>query len=294
MAQLLHFTPELRAQVEHEIERFLTGFGRPDVIRARIEISVPWNLWVSPSHASAQDIALAAFDIALWVFSLDDYTGEDYEAYYDQCLATLAGGTPSPERPVLRLFADHWERLATRGCQMERYVSSRKDIIVAYRRRNLISRAKLSVRFDEYLELRRFLIGTRVWLSAWEVLDDFWVPDDQFDAPVVRQALKALIYGQVLENDIYSLKRDIKSGTPNLVLMHAREHGLGVDDAVGSLRTLFRANEATFRAAKEAAARECENSARVRKLLEMMEICLEGSAALYRMKLDRYEIPPGE
>lgn len=294
MAQLLEFTAELREQVELEIDSLLSGFEQRETVRPQIEISIPWNLRVSPVYASIRDIALATLDIALWVFTLDDYTGEDFDRFYDQCLATLTTREiDTVHRPILSAFAIHHGHMTARGCPMDRYVASRHDIADAYRRRNRLARGEIpAVRFEEYLEWRRLLIGTRVWMSAWEVLGDFWLPDEIHGAPLIRHALDSLVYGQILENEIYSLPRDLAAGTPNLVVMHAREHGSTLDESTARLRTHFRENEAAFRSAKAHAETEFSGNGRVAALLEMMELCLEGSAALYQLKLSRYHVAP--
>lgn len=291
MAQLLEFTQELCDQVECEISRILTDFEPVALVRPQIEISIPWNLRVSPAHASIQDIALATIDIALWVFTLDDYTPDEYDAFFEACLMTLAGGPNDPRWPVLGAFAIHRDCLISYGQPMARYVESRRNIADAYRRRNGLARSNQDIRFDEYLEWRRVLIGTRVWLSAWEVIGGFWLPEEVYSCPVIHDALESLIYGQILENEIHSLRRDLEAGTPSLVVMYSREHGLTLDESVTHLRGRFRENESVLRAAIAEAERHFDGDDRVAALLEMIELCLEGSASLYQLKLSRYQIP---
>jgi hypothetical protein len=293
VAQLLEYTPELRERVEQEIDELLAAFGPREITRAQIEISIPWNLRVSPAHASIRAIALATLEIALWVFTLDDYTGDDFDRFFDCCLATLTDPEPDLDAyPVLPAFAIHHAHLGALDRPMDRYVAARRNIADAYRRRNRLARGeRADVRFDEYLEWRRLLIGTRVWLSGWEVVHDFWLPDEIHEGPIVRAVLDSLIYGQILENEIHSLPRDLAAGTPSLVVMHAREQGLTLEQSVAELQRRFEANEATYRAAKARAEAEYPGNARVAALLEMTELCLEGSASLYRLKLRRYHVP---
>lgn len=292
MVELLDFTPELRHAVEQELELILADFDHWELIRPQIEISIPWNLRVSPRNASIRAIALATLDIALWVFTLDDYTEDDDEQFFSECLGVLHGARPSPRRPILRAFAVHRDCMLAFGQPMDRYEQSRQNIADAYIRRNHLARTKHVIRFEEYLTWRRTLIGTRVWLSAWEVLRGTWLPDSVHDGETLHETLEALIFGQILENEIHSLPRDLAAGTPSLVLMHATEHALSIEDSRAILHDRFRANEAILRARITTATSEFRSDPSVLAFLEMVELCLVGSAALYELDLARYDVPP--
>lgn len=291
MVELLDFTPQLRRSVEQELELILADFGHWELIRPQIEISIPWNLRVSPRNSSIRAIALATLEIALWVFTLDDYAEEDDEHFFGQCLDVLTGAPAPQSRPILEAFAIHRDVMLAFGQPMERYEQSRRNIVQAYIRRNNLARTKHDIRFEQYLAWRRTLIGTRVWLSAWEVIRGTWLPDSIHDCETLHRVLETLIFGQILENEIHSLPRDLAAGTPSLVVMHANEHSMTISDSRSILHAQFKENEQNLHAHIKTARTELGDDPRVLALLEMVELCLVGSASLYTLDLPRYDVP---
>ena len=203
-------------ELRRSVEAWLVEFGLTESLASSIEVSSAWASSSSP-RSLVEDRCLAALDMVLWLFSIDDYDGPDPSAFVRRCRAQLEGAAPGQGAGARARHA-LVESLRARGRPLERYLASRVRYAEAIERRLHYGR-EVSVRpsFEEYLELRRSTIYVEQWIELWDVLMGWELMIHRQRQPSMRLAESAIRDWNIFYNELRSLSRDRSSGTPNLV-----------------------------------------------------------------------------
>lgn len=248
-----------------------------------------WALACSPPDTTIDKLAVATMDLALWFVYLDDYAGADDSELYRACARILEGEQPLPGPfAILRLFADHHARISRLPAKTTRYVTERQRLLRAYELRNDAGRSNRVMSFDEYYQIRSFTTGIDWWMSVWALLEDFELTDAERALPAVDRAIRAVVGWFIFMNEARSVARDIASKTPNLVLIYAREHGTSHEEAAAHLDLLSKAALRDFDVAEAELRRDVSVNRNIEGMLSFLRVCLDGGAALYARRADRY------
>jgi Terpene synthase family 2, C-terminal metal binding len=201
-----------------------------DILAPILYTSVTWVKRCSPPNASPEDMAIACMDIALWIFYLDDCLKEDYNIVFEKCSKILDGHQPaSGEDKLFHAYADVLKRVTQRGFDMQYYLKQRQDNLryrVDLAKQRLQGRTNhKNLSFDEYFEIRQTTVAISYWITLWEILGDFYLIPQERTIPKVEQALRTISSAYLFHGDLFSLARDIKERTPNLVILHMEQNG---------------------------------------------------------------------
>jgi hypothetical protein len=197
-----------------------------------------WVALAMPSWATDHDHALAALDLGMCFFVLDD--SRDLRCCHD--LARICRGeSPAPDRPLQGAFADLFRRLPG---PLDHF----RDTRLAFAQALVDRQTRRDFDSEGYLALRETTIYTEAWLALMEVLGGFVL--DTRQRARVAPAFRAACRWQLLDNERVSLSRDARTGTPNVISLVARERRCSVGEAIAAID----ARAATEFAAYEAAA----------------------------------------
>lgn len=208
-----------------ELVAWISAHGLDELWRPILHTTTAWIASAAPTWATDSQRTTACMDLGTCFFLLDDSpAGEALERYAD--LEHVArGGDPDPTRPLQTAFASLFDRLAGTGGSLAHYRALRIDFAGALRRRHALH----AVTAADYLTLRETTIYFAPWLSTWELLGGFVLSPDE--RARVASAFVPANRWQVLENERFSVARDARTGTPNLVALYAAERGLTLDAA---------------------------------------------------------------
>lgn len=290
---------DLVRQIQARLAQWLHGSGLEARFEPKFPAAVTWVLTCSPRDASVEQLAMATMDLHLWFLYLDDYAEADYAELYRRVTrliggerAALGSGDDEASR-ALRQFDAHMARLAGIGRPMTRYVDERGLALATYERRNRDRERGRSPTFDEFLGLREVTILFRLWYTLWEILAGFQLTDEEYASPLFDRAIRATTRWHVFINDVHSLSRDMREGTPNLVLCLEKERGMTRDESITYLRRgcdeLARELDVAWQESRDRGL----DVANMRAAFEFLSLNIEGGRELYRRDLDRYETPPG-
>lgn len=186
-------------------------------------------------------------DLGLCLFFLDDCQSEDVEELYDQVERLLDGHVvDATAAPIHRAYDNIFRRMAALSLPLDRYRESRKKLLRCYRRRRDLIAGRVTVTFDEYLALRMTTIYVDQWLDMWEVLADFYLPEEEYSLPALKSARSSMNRWNVYENDLASIDRDACVGVPNLVPLRARERGITQEQAASEVQELADQEQQSF------------------------------------------------
>lgn len=289
----------LVSQIQARIASLLERSGLFARFEPKFPAAVTWVLTCSPEGASVEQLSMATMDLHLWFLYLDDYAEADYADLYRQVSKVVDGDhgviTPddSERSRVLRQFAEHTSQLATIGLPIRRYVEERKVALATYERRNLNRETATFPTFDEFLRIREVTTLFRLWYTLWEILAGFQLTDEEYASPIFDRAIRATSRWHVFINDLHSLRRDIREGTPNLILCLERERGMSTREAVTHLMEgsdeLVREIEEAWQEARGLGL----DVANMRRAFQFLTMTIAGGRELYRRDLERYETPAG-
>lgn len=271
-------------------ESWMDSFGIKDIVRPLIRTVSVWANNCSPPDASVQSMATAFADLALWFFYLDDYDREDYESFFDDCRRILDGSEPLAQSPpLLRAYGDVVVQVGSRGQDLGYYLEGRRKSLELIRQRIRFSRTQSTrrVTFEEYYAQRMLSVYVYQWMDMWEILGGFYLDPHERALPDLIEAKRAVTAWHILQNDARSLRRDIEAGSPNLVLLYAEQKSARVDDTIAALQGMFRSELESFQSASQSLLQTMP-SARLRRYLELLHICLTGGETSFWEIKERY------
>lgn len=233
--------------VPRELVAWIAQHGLTAQWEPLLHTTTAWIASASPAWGTESQRATACMDLGTCFFLLDDSPVDEALGRYDDLEHVASGGEPDPARPLQNVFAALFARMGTGGRPLASYLALRVEFARAMRRRHALRTAAAPPSAAEYLALREITIYFAPWLSTWEVVGGFVL------SPAER-ALVAPAFGpanrwQVLENERMSLARDARTGTPNLIALHAGEHGLSLAEAGRQIAERADAEHAAFVAA---------------------------------------------
>lgn len=263
---------EHAAIVPPAFDAWVREFGLQRALAPIVYTVLAWTVWCSPRGASMDARAVAAMDLGLCFFFLDDHPDDGAERLYDDVERLLDGHVPAAGDPPLQhAYHEIFERMAARGLPLDRYREGRRALLRCYRRR------RVAATFDAYLALRTTTIYVDQWLDMWEVLGDFYLSAEERRNPLLARARTSMIRWHVYENDLASIERDARAGVPNLV----RLHGGALPEAIAEVKALADHEERSFvEACAELRSRPMSQS--VLRHLDLLEICHRGGIENYR------------
>ncbi|GEM_PF-2909951 len=288
-------------------------FGLEGLIRGPLLRTVRvWADYCSPPGASEAAMSTAYADLALWFFYLDDYEGQDFELLFDACAQILDradvgeplldGAQPTLESSesappgLLPAFADVVTQIQAHGeARATRYIQSRRDSLDKIRARIRVSRDPHCPAFDyrAYYDLRMVSVYVHQWVVLWEIVGGFCLDEGQRALPEVTEARRAVTAWHILQNDMRSVERDMRAGSPNLVLLHAEHEAPDIHASVAEIRGLFDEELENFRAAQATVAASGAEGGwpdgAMRRYFELLEICLTGGERSFWEISERYD-----
>lgn len=268
-------------------------FELTDTLARLRGVVLPWVANCAPEGASADDHALAAADLAMFIFYLDDIDEEEESRRFAEVERVLAGEHLGPEAsPLQRGWSDLVERVAARGLPMARFISDRQAVLAAWRERNDARRRARIWSLEDWISLRSTTIFMRQWMSLWELVSTGVVSDQARAHPAFERAVRATCRWQVLYNEVASIARDRASGETNAVLLVMRDRRLDERDAATHvLRTAKDERDEFERAARELAVGD---DGVLRAYVDALRMSIEGAVAHYADRHARYErVPSG-
>lgn len=243
---------ELNLDLPPLFAEWMRSFELEEILSPILRTNLVWVKRVSPPNASLEDLAIACMDLILWFFYFDDCLKEDYNIIFEKCSKILDGYQPtSNEAKLFHAYADVIKRVAERGYDMQHYLQPRKSCL---RHRVEIAKQRLHGRdnenkftYDEYFEIRQITIGIPSWMSLWEILGDFYLSPSERAIPEVKSAVRALASAYFLDNELYSLVRDIEQITPNLIILYMKQYDKDIVSSIQYIKELYRQEANTFR-----------------------------------------------
>ncbi len=226
------------ATLRGQVEGWLEGFGLRGSLAHAIETASAWTAICSPASASDEDRRLAALDLTLWLFAVDDDEGPLRAQALDRCVEQLHGRRPSGpagREPVVAARERLLELIGARASSLDRYRRSRVRYVEAVGRRDGMRPDEPPPSFEDYLRLRETTIYVEQWIELWGALRSIDLQADRDRAPELRTATRAIVHWNIFDNEPRSLTRDRARGTPNLVDLWSRERGCEPTDGVGSV-----------------------------------------------------------
>ncbi|MEO7096753.1 MAG: hypothetical protein ABI175_26075 [Polyangiales bacterium] len=211
-----------------------------------LHTATAWIASAAPGWATTHQRATACMDLGTCFFILDDSPGDLALDRYADLERAASGAAPDPARPLQSVFAALFERLAGTGGSLAHYLALRVEFARALRRRHAL-RTGTAVSVAEYMLLRETTIYFAPWMSTWELLGGFVLSPEE--RALVAPAYAPANRWQVLENERFSVARDARTGTPNVVALHAAERGLPLANADREVAERADAELAAFRTA---------------------------------------------
>lgn len=215
-----------------------------------LHTTTAWIASAAPPWATPAQRAVVAMDLGTCFFLLDDAADHDALARHDDLARVAAGCAPDRRRPLQPAFADLFARLAALGGPLDHYLALRREFAAALRRRHALRTGGASLDVEGYLALREITIYYGPWLSVWELLGGFVLSPAQ--RALVAPAFVLANRWQVLENERMSVARDQRTGTPNVIALHARARGKSLGEAVRAIGARADADLAAYRGASAA------------------------------------------
>lgn len=233
--------------VPRELVPWIAQHGLTELWEPVLHTTTAWIASASPVWGTESQRATACMDLGTCFFLLDDSPVEEALGRYDDLEHVATGGAPDPARPLQTGFASLFERLGAGTRPLGHYLALRVEFVRALRRRHALRAASTTPTAAEFLALREITIYFAPWLSTWEVVGGFVLSS-------AERALVAPAFGpanrwQVLENERMSVARDTRNGTPNLIALHAVEHGVPLAEAAQQVAERADAEHAAFVAA---------------------------------------------
>lgn len=278
--------------------------ARFDAWAARLELTatlaklrgvvLPWVARCAPEGTSADDHCLAAADLALFIFYLDDLDGPDEPLRFADAERILAGEIPSPDAsPLCHGWRDLLAQVSTRGLSIERYLTDRQTALAAWRTRNAARRSGVTWRLEDWLTLRSTTIFMRQWMSLWELLTGRVVSDAMRARPAFERAVRATCRWQVLANEVASVDRDRATGETNAVFLEMRERGVSEHEAVTRVMAMASAARRDFDHAARALLDDTDDVA-LQSYVHGLRVSIEGAVEHYADRHARYARIQGE
>jgi len=269
------------------VERWLAERGLSEEVRRCSEPAVAWGYYCSPAEASLDQLELAALDLALWLFAVDDYAGPDADDHLGRCLEQLRGHG-EPEAPVERARSMLLDRMCRAGATTEGYLRSRERYVEAIAQRNRYREGRAAApSFDAYLELRETTIYVEQWVEVWGLVSGFAPCSLGSRQPRCVQAERAIAHAHILRNEARSLDRDREAGIPNLVELLSAREGCSVDESTRILEERYRVACARYDEARGPLGRDPTIP---KAYLAVLDACRFGSAEAEAEARGRY--PP--
>ncbi len=225
---------------------WIAAHGLTEMWQPILHTTTAWIASASPGWATDDHRATACMDLGTCFFLLDDCPAETALDRYADLEHVASGGAPDPARPLQAAFASLFDRLAGTGGSLAHYLSLRVAFARALRRRHAL-RGGHAVSAADYLTLRETTIYFAPWLSTWELLGGFVLSPEE--RTLVAPAFEPANRWQVLDNERFSVARDARSGTPNVIALHAEERDLPLADADREIATRADLELAAFQSA---------------------------------------------
>ena len=289
-------TDDYRGAIERYRDRIPLGFDewvRTQRIEAEVAPNVytvaTWTRHCSPPDATAAQKALACTDLAVCFFYLDDYEGDDYRALFDEYEANLDHiGSTASTRPISVAHAALLKRLQGLGVPMTWYIGQERKLLTEYRLRNDASRGTATIDYPRYRESRLVTIYVYQWVELWQLLSKCPVTDAERASPAYQDSVRLTSTYFYLGNELYSLRRDLERGDPNLVPLLAVHAGIDVDDAAARIAAERDEVAEQFRATVRGLMSGSDSMQRCGQLLQT---CVDSASAARHDNPDRYERP---
>lgn len=251
-------------------------------------VVLPWVARCAPEGATAKHHALAAADLALFIFYLDDLDGPDEPRRFDDAARVLDGAAPEADAsPLLRGWHGLLAEMRATGRDTTRYLADRRDALRAWRVRNDARRRGARWTVSSWLELRGTTIFMRPWMSLWELLLGCALDDTARAHTALESAVAATCRWQALYNEVASVERDRAKGETNVVLLVMRDEGLDMGEAVARVRAMAAVTRRAFDTAAQDALRALPTEA-VRAYVDALRVSIDGAVAHYADRHDRY------
>ncbi len=223
----------LRASVLEQLD----SWGLAEPLHEASKAAATWACYCSPDDASEPQRRLAALDLTLWLFAVDDHEGPDVDAYLQRCRAQLRGEGSSDD--ALGRARDELTRTlldAAGPAGLRRYFESRIAYVDAIGRRNRVRDGRDPLpSYDDYLRLRETTIYVDQWIEVWSIVAGFERPQAGVDDPRWMAAERAIAHCHILQNEPRSLERDRASRTPNLVDLLCAQQDCGIDEGIAAM-----------------------------------------------------------
>ncbi len=250
-------------------------------------VVLPWVARCAPDGVSADDHALAAADLALFIFYLDDLDGPDEAARFAEVERILDGEVPPPDAsPLRRGWRNLLDEMAARGPASARCVADRRVALAAWRARNDARRAGRRWALEDWIALRCTTIFMRQWMSLWEALTGRVVCDATRARPAFEAAVRATCRWQVLYNELASVARDRATGETNAVLLVMRDGALTEPEAAARVMAMAAAARTDFERARSELGAGADDA--LRAYLDGLAVSIEGAVEHYADRHARY------
>ncbi len=230
------------------LESWLDDLGITEVSETLVNTAVNWVDFCHPREATREQRCLAEMYLLL-IFSLDDYTGDDF---LDMCRHYERGFSGSPlglHDPVAGyVIRDFLRRTrASAGSEdLTRFVHEATRLVGAYRWRRRIKREG-GTSVADYEANRYITINVLPYIELWEAILDKRSSDQDRAHPTLVDCTNHAIRFMYLSNDLFSVDKDLKVNDPNYAVLHASEHGVDIEAAVATTRQLRDDAIAAFR-----------------------------------------------
>lgn len=271
-----------------QFKAWVESFQLTETLTQLLRTVSVWAHYCSPPVSDERSMAIAHADLALWFFYLDDYDKDDYEIFFNDCSRILdSRGAIAERSPLLRAYADVIKQVATYDCDLTHYLGGRRQSLELIRKRIRTGRRRGSKpTFNEYYNERMISVYVYQWLDMWEILGGFYLTPEERASFEIKEAKRSVTAWHILQNDMRSLHRDIRCGSPNLLLLHAEESS-DIDVTVSAVEKMFIDELDIFKRMSELAQRKMQSD-RVRQYMGLLEICLTGGAKSFWEIKERY------
>ncbi len=259
--------------VPRDLVPWIAAHGLTELWTPLVHTTTTWIASASPTWGTESHRATACMDLGTCFFVLDDAPPELALGRCADLERVASGLAPDSARPLQAAFASLFDRLATTGGSLSHYLALRVEFARALRRRHAL-RGQDRISSAEYLALREITIYFAPWLATWELLGGFVLSPEE--RALVAPAFAPANRWQVLENERVSLPRDTRTGTPNVITLHAGEHGIPLALAAKQIAARAEAEHAAFLAAVHALQARPPSRA-IASYLDILCVAVEGA-----------------